>query len=115
MTVADATAFLGKLRKLGFIVGELHVNENVSGADQANYITIDDALAAGMDPQEKANLMVWARRDWRNVAMLKRMLGGGTLFEFEQMSEQLVDYSGNAAALNIPGAAAAIEKLIAKA
>ena len=115
ITIADATAFLSKLRKLGFTVGELHVNESTAGADQANYVTVDEALAAGMDVQERVCAIVWARRDWRNVAMLKLMFGGGSLAEFNQVADQLSDSSNVVSALNIPGAAAAVERLIAKA
>ena len=111
ITIEAAEKFCNKLRALGFAVGKLHANGQAN-AELADYVPVDEL--AGLEPGEKYNLVAFSNGDWHNVAMLVQMFGSGTLTEFRRVAADLnTDYYS--AALNIPGAAKAIEKLIEKA
>ena len=110
MTVEAAQKFCDKLRALGFSVGKLHANGQAA-AEAADYVPVDELA---LEPGEKYNLVAFSNGDWHNIAMLAQMFGGGSLNEFRRVAADLnTDYYS--AALNIPGAAKAIEKLIEKA
>ena len=79
ITVEAAEKFCNKLRALGFPIGKLHANGQAN-AELADYVPVDEL--AGLEPDEKYNLVAFSSGDWRNVALLVQMFGGGSLEEF---------------------------------
>ena len=112
ISVADATALLGKLAALGLYFGPIHVNESSGGPANANIIPLDEV-------DEKLDLMclvAYAAGNWHNLAMLKLTFGSGGMDGFKRVYNDLyvgADY--NSAVLNIPGVGSAIDKFIRKA
>lgn len=111
ITLAAAEAFCGQLRKLGLQVGPVHLNGFSTGAEQAEIVP---AESVATDPTGAYACLVRGSRNWHNVAMLKRMLGVGSLADFQRVATELGHDPTNAT-LNVPGAVAAIEELIRRA
>lgn len=109
--IAEAKAFVDKLRALGIPAGELRLNGMVEGGGVADFVPVDSVET---NPDEAYSCLVFINGDFHNVANMKRMLGAGTLVEFKRVAEDC-SLDGDTAALNIPGAAKAIEKIIQKA
>ena len=117
ITVDDALAFVSKLARLGLYVGPIHVNETSAGASEANYIPLSGLADVPSDP---ICCLVWGGTDWHNVAQLRMTLNavgkGGEIEGFKRVARQLKPTSvPEAELMNIPGAAAAVAKLISKA
>lgn len=105
--IAEAKAFVEKLRALGIPAGELRLNGMEAGG-QADFVPVE---SVDTNQDETYCCLVFINGDFHNVANMKRMLGGGTLVEFKRVAEDC-SLDGDTAALNIPGAAKAIEKII---
>lgn len=110
ISVADAEAFLSKMRKLGFSPGDVHANGQ-SSAEQADYVPVADLSLVDGD---KYNLVAFCNGGWHNVAFMKAMFGTGSLVEFGRLAASL-GYDETSAKLNIPGAGRALEALIRRA
>ena len=116
VTIAAASDFCGKLSRLGFRLGPLHINETVFGASEASYVAVSDISPDDLDGATKYNCIVYSGGNWHNVAKLIRERGQGTAQDFREVYNHI--YFGgdaNAALLNIPGAGKAIESLLKKA
>jgi len=112
ISIADASALLGKLAALGLYYGPIHVNESSGGPANANIIPLDEVG----DKLELMCLVAFAAGMWHNLALLKLTFGAGGIEGFKRVYNDLyvgADY--NAAILNIPGVSAAIDKYIKKA
>lgn len=111
ITLADAEAFCGQLRKVGLQVGPVHLNGFAGGANQTEIVP---ANSIATDPTGAYACVVRGAFDWHNVAMLKKMWGVGALADLQRVAAELGQNPTNAA-LNVPGAVAAIEELIRRA
>ena len=110
MTVAAAAGFKAKLAALGIIFGDLHLNGQSAG-EQAEFVPVEDA---GIAAAEEVNVVARINGAWHNMAMLKKEFGGGSIEEFRRLCADC-RLDADQRLLNIPGAMAAIEALIAKA
>jgi hypothetical protein len=112
ISVADASALLGKLAALGLYFGPIHVNESSGGPANANIIPLDEV-------DEKLDLMclvAYAAGNWHNLAILKLTFGSGGMDGFKRVYNDLyVSADANQAIINIPGMGAAMDKFIKKA
>lgn len=112
ISVADASALLGKLAALALYYGPIHVNESSGGPANANIIPLEEVG----EKLELMNLVAFAAGQWHNLALLKLTFGAGGTEGFKRVYNDLyvgADY--NAAIMNIPGVGAAIDKFIKKA
>lgn len=108
-TQAQAEAMRAKLVRLGFVgVGQLYLNPN--GTAQA----VDYTLASDvtLDPNGAYAFLIPVGGDWHNAARMIQMYGTGTLVEFQRVATD-IGVDPLAASLSIPGAAQAIERVIA--
>lgn len=108
-TPASAEAMRSKLVRLGFVgVGQLYLNPN--GTAQA----VDYTLASDvtLDANGSYAFLIPVGGDWHNAARLIQMYGTGTLTEFQRVATD-IGVDPLAASLAIPGAAQAIERVIA--
>ena len=117
VTIADAMRSLGKWTALGFRFSPLHFDETESGATETSYVPVNDIPSGEIDGKTKYNCIVFAGGDWHNVAHMMRLWGRGTAQDFRELYDDIHRGRGDASdgLLNIPGAYAAIEKLIVKA
>jgi hypothetical protein len=110
MTVSDAQAFKAKLAALGIYSGNLHANGHAVG-EQADYV---DVAEAGLPEVGKYDIVARINGGWHNMSMLKKEFGAGSIEEFKRVCADC-KMDPDSTLLNIPGAAAAITALIAKA
>jgi hypothetical protein len=106
--IPEAEAFRQKLARLGIVAGEVHLNGVSAGAEVADIVP---ASSQETNEAEAYNCLIWIGREWRNVAMLRRMLGSETVSEFRSLATEC-GLNPDSAILGIPGAAKAIEKLL---
>lgn len=115
IAVSDARAFVGKLAKLGFVLGDLHVNQQSGGgAEQADYVPLVE-LEAGIESGTKVCIVAFYGDDWHNVALLKQAFGAGGSEGLATVAARLGKHNRDAVLMNVPGALKAIDKLIEKA
>lgn len=110
-TLETAKKLVEKLTKLGFTLGGIHANGQTSGAEEANIVPVEELTLENGKPYL---LVVFSGGDWRNIALLERMFGSGSISEFDRVSTEL-GVLPSTAIQRVPGYAKAIEKLIAKA
>lgn len=112
ITIDEGSALLAKFSKLGLYFGPLHANDASGGPSVANIVPLDEVE----DKSGMLNLQAWAGGNWHNVGLLKLTFGEGGVEGFKRVYNDI--YPGvdaTAALINIPGANAAIDKLIRKA
>lgn len=115
ITVADARAFAAKLAKLGFVLGDLHVNQQSGGgAEQADYVPLVE-VQSGIEDGAKVCVIAWYGDNWQNIALLKAAFGQGGSEGLATVGARLGKYDRNQVLMNVPGAVKAIDKLIDKA
>lgn len=115
ITVADARAFASKLAKLGFILGDLHVNQQSGGgAELADYVPLAE-VQASIEDGAKVCVIAFYNGDWHNVALLKQAFGVGGSEGLATVAARLGNYNRAAVLMGVPGAVKAIDKLIDKA
>jgi len=116
VTIAVAAAFVGKLQRLGFRVSALHLDESEGGPSETSYVPVADVPAEELSADTKYNCIVYCGGNWHNVAKLILEWGTGRLQDFIELAVNLAPGSDpNQLAMNIPGAAKAVEKLMEKA
>ena len=118
ISIADATAFLAKMTKLGIFAGPLHLDatEGVGGTE-TSYWPLDEATATeGFDPAGKYNCIFYSNGNWHQVAEMVTLWGTGGSQGFRRVF-QAIRPGGDAdsALMNIPGVGKAIDALIQKA
>ena len=114
ITIADATAFLSKLSKIGFRFGPLNLDDDDIGGFASGATPVSEAV--DLDSGTKYNCIAFAGGDWHSVAKLVLMWGEGTAQDFREVwCDVYRNMDANSALLNIPGATKAIEKIIEKA
>lgn len=115
ITVADARAFASKLAKLGFILGDLHVNQQSGGgAEVADYVPLVE-VQASIEDGTKVCVVAFYNGDWYNVALLKRAFSVGGAEGLATVAARLGNFNRAVVLMNVPGAVKAIDKLIDKA
>lgn len=113
ITVADARAFASKLAKLGFVLGDLHVNQQSGGgAEQADFVPVSDLE---IDPSMKVCIVAFFGDDWHNIALLKTAFGAGGSDGLATVGARLGRFNRDQVLMNVPGAVKAIDRLIDKA
>lgn len=109
-TLAEAQDLIAKLTRLGFNCSELYVNGQVSSGVEAPVTPISELM---LDQETEYNFVIQCGGDWRNVALLKRMYGNGSITEFQRVADEL-GVNRDAAVQRIPGYVKVIENLIKK-
>lgn len=115
IAVADAQKFASKLAKLGFVLGDLHINQQSGGgAEQADFVPLAE-LEAGIETGTKVCIVAFYGDDWHNVALLKQAFGAGGSDGLATVAARLGKHNRDAVLMNVPGALKAVDRLIDKA
>lgn len=114
ISVADAIPFASKLARLGFFLGEMHVNEQSSGGEEANYVPLNEVESI-IENGQKVCMIAFYNGNWHNIALLKQAFGAGGSVGLAMLGVQLGHTNREEILLNVPGAIKAIDRLIDKA
>lgn len=75
ITVAEAQAFVDKMRGLGLPFGELHVDENEGGGSEGtSIVAISDLPEGELEEGEKYYIKAFCIKDFHGIADLKRRM-----------------------------------------
>ena len=117
ISVADAQAFVDKMRFLGLPFGELHADETEGmSATATAVIALKDIPEGEITPDGKYFLKSFCNGDFHGIAglVLRMKTSIEPVLGFTQVCDQ-VGIAPNIAKLNIPGVNALIAKQITKA
>lgn len=118
ISVADATAFVAKMKALGVPFGPLHVDETEGvGGTVSSFVPISELPEGEITPDGKYCIQSFSGRDFHKVASLKMHFEAREPISGFQSVCGEVGYTnmGTNVLLGIPGVNAAITKIIAKA
>lgn len=110
-SIEVARKLIEKLTKLGFSFGDIHVNPQSGGEISVDMIPFHELQ---LSENGEYNLVIWSNNDWRNIALLNRTFGSGSITEFQRVSDEL-GISPQVSVQRIPGYVKAVESLIKKA
>ena len=118
ISIADAQAFVGKMKALGVPFGPLHVDETEGvGGSVSSFVPISELPEGELNADGKYCIQAYSGKDFHVIAALKmKFESREPLSGFQAVCDE-VGYTnmGGNVLLGIPGANAAIEKLIRKA
>lgn len=116
VSVADAQAFVDKMRGLGLPFGPLFADETEGmGAEQTAVIALTDIPEGEITPEGKYFLKSYAGGDFHGIAefIIRMKSAGETMSAFRSVCDE-IGVDAELAMLNIPGVGDFIRNAIAK-
>lgn len=118
ISIADAQAFVDKMKRLGVPFGPLHVDETEGvGGTVSSFIPLSELPEGELEQGGKYCVQAFSGGDFHKIASLKMYFESREPISGFQFVCSEVKYTnmGGSVLLGIPGVNSAIEKLIKKA